>query len=330
MAASGLGSRGIIGRLFYAIEQIAGKGWIPMISMLFTSDQATETYKWLGQTPMLREWVGGRQSKGLRENGITVENLLYEATLEIDVDDIRRDKTGQVMVRINDLANRAVQHWAKLVSALIQEGDVNDCYDGQKFFDTDHTEGDNTTNQSNDQSITIADLPVPIHGSTTDPSVGEMSRIILLGIQQILNFKDDQNEPINDGVEEFVVMTPTNLWPAARAAVKNEKTEQGQDNPLIGGDLKITHVLNSRLTDTNVCYIFRANGPVAPFIRQVEIPNSGGDIGSEAQATADIKVAALAENSEEEFKNHRHLYGVEAQRNVAYAYWQYATRLALA
>jgi phage major head subunit gpT-like protein len=36
-----------------------------------------------------------------------------------------------------------------------------------------------------------------------------------------------------------------------------------------------------------------------------------------------ITVDALAEGSEEEFKNRRHLYGVTAIRNVGYGYWQH-------
>ena len=37
-----------------------------------------------------------------------------------------------------------------------------------------------------------------------------------------------------------------------------------------------------------------------------------------------LKISALAENSEEEFKHDRHLYGIKTMRNVGYGYWQKA------
>ena len=143
-------------------------GWVDPVSMLFTSDQASETYAWLGQSPAMREWIGGREAKGFRENGITIANKKYEATLEIPLDWMRRDKTGQIQVRIDEMAQRANAHWAKLLTALIEAGEaatLGTCYDGQYFFDTDHSEGDSGT-QSNDISVDIT--------TTTAPTAAEM------------------------------------------------------------------------------------------------------------------------------------------------------------
>src|SRR4051812_19004368 len=133
MSAQGLSSRAIIGSFYARLEQNPGLEWINGVSMRFQSDQPSETYKWLGQVPQMREWIGGRNPKGFRENGITIENKHYEATLEILVKEMRRDKTGQVMVRVNELADRTNDHWAKLLSTLILNGASTVCYDGQYF-----------------------------------------------------------------------------------------------------------------------------------------------------------------------------------------------------
>jgi phage major head subunit gpT-like protein len=119
MSAKGLSSRAIIGRFYQRLEQNPGLEWVAALSNYFTSDQESETYKWLGQVPVMREWIGGRQAKGFRENGITIENKHFEATLEVLVRELRRDKTGQVMVRVDELADRTNAHWAKLLSELI-------------------------------------------------------------------------------------------------------------------------------------------------------------------------------------------------------------------
>ena len=93
--------------------------WIQSISNYFTSDQESETYKWLGQVPSMREWEGGREPKGFKVDGITITNRHFEDSIEIPLVDLRRDKTGQIMVRIEELADATKTHWAKLLSELI-------------------------------------------------------------------------------------------------------------------------------------------------------------------------------------------------------------------
>ena len=52
-------------------------------------------------------------------------------------------------------------------------------------------------------------------------------------------------------------------------------------------------------------------------------------ISSILQEEEGAKVEAVAEGSEEEFKNNRHLYGVRCIRNVGYGMWQHAARATL-
>ena len=210
MGAKSLGSRAIIGEFYMRLEQDLGATWVPQVSMLFQSDQESEEYKWLGMAPAMREWIGGRQAKGFRENGIVIANKKYESTMEVPVDWIRRDKTGQIMVRIAEQTERANAHWAKLLNQLIIDGEAGVCYDGQTFFDTDHSEGDSGT-QDNDIAVNI--------GTTTAPTTGEMETAILAAIQQIIGFKDDQGEPMNEAAQRFLIMVPVPFMAAAAAAL---------------------------------------------------------------------------------------------------------------
>lgn len=309
MSAQGLGSRAIIGEFFARLEQRTGIGWIDAISMLFISDQASEEYKWLGQSPVMREWVGGRNAKGFRENGITIINKHFEATLEVMVAEARRDKTGQVMVRVRELADRALTHWAKLLSTLIENGESTVCYDGEYFFDTDHSEGDSGT-QDNDLSIDISALPVTNHGSITAPSVGEMQQVILQCVQAIQGFKDDQGEPLNETAQDFIVMTPTALFSSAAGALRLPMIDSGESNLLTNmPELRIRPVTNPRLTWTDKVAVFRTDGNVKPFIRQEEEP---------------LDLNAVAEGSELEFNSKVWHFGVDTWREVGYGYWQHA------
>lgn len=308
MALELLSSRAIIGAYYARLEQNIGAAWIDPISNYFTSDMPTETYVWLGMSPAMRQWVGGRQAKGFRENKISIDNLHFEATLEILTRDLRRDKTGQVMVRINDLADRTVAHWASLLSSLVLNGASTVGYDGQNFFSTTHAEGKSGT-QSNKLTQSLAAIPAQVHGSATSPSVEEMQYLILAAIAQIKSFKDDQGEPMNEGAQQFVVMVPTSLWLKAEAATKNAVLTSNAVNliPNLTG-IQIGVVENARLNSwTDRFAVFRADGSVKPLIRQEE---------------TGVVMKAKAEGSEYEFDNDAWQFGVDTWRNVGMGYWQ--------
>lgn len=309
MGASTLSSRAIIGEFYNTLQQDLGGAWVPQVSNLFNSDQESETYKWLGMAPAMREWVGGRSAKGFRENGITIANKTFEATLEVLVDEMRRDKTGQVLTRVRELAQRTNAHWAKLLSTLVIAGEAAVCYDGQYFFDTDHAEGDSGS-QSNDISNNVT--------TTTAPTAGEMESGILAAIRAILSFKDDQAEPMNENARRFLVMVPVPFMAATAAAVGSSiivdtAATGGRNNTLITlgnvGGFSIEVAVNARLTWTDRFAVFRADGETKAFIRQEE---------------EGVTLSAIAEGSELEFKENKHQYGVKAIRNVGYGYWQRA------
>ena len=310
MDQSILSSRAIIGAYYARLETNPGLAWVDGVSNLFTSDQASETYAFLGQSPKFREWIGGRQANGLRSNAFAITNKHYEATLEIAKRDARRDKTGQIIARVNEFADRTLTHWASLLSDLIIAAPSTPCYDGQYFFDTDHSEGKSGT-QSNDITVDISTLGAAWHGTTTAPSMEEMQQSILAGIAQILSFKDDQGEPMNENAREFLVMVPVSLYLTAAAAVSAVSTAALQQNlnPNLITGLTISVQMNPRLTWTDSFAIFRTDSPIKGLIRQSETVN---------------ELKAKAEGSEFEFDNDAWQFGIDQWCNVGAGYWQRA------
>lgn len=319
-SAKGLSSRAIIGSFFLALQMDVGASWIPRVSMMFNSDQESEEYKWLGMVPAMREWIGGRQAKGFHENGLTIKNKHFEATLEVLVKDMRRDKTGQVMTRIRELAQRTNSHWMSLLSTLVILGDSSVCYDGQFFFDTDHIDYPNAPSgtQSNKISASIADQPVTTHGTPTNPSVGDMQFIIIEGIKQIVGFVDDENEPMNELATQFLVMTPLNLWKSAVSAVSQTRQITDDQSQIVYEGYDISVASNVRLDKAgwdDKFVVFRTDSNVSALIRQQET-----EVGT---------LKAKAEGSEFEFDNDAHQYGVDVWRNVGYGYWQMACEVTI-
>jgi len=310
MGAAGLGSRGIIGKFFAALQQYTGASWIDLVSVLFDSDQESETYKWLGQSPVMREWIGGRHAKGFRENGITIINKLFEATLDVPIPWLKRDKTGQLMVRINEMAQRAVGHYGSLLSTLIQNGTGSAsglCYDDQYFFDVDHEEGDSGAQKNLLTKTEVAGLQVV---TPARPTITEAIAAILGVIAYMLGYKDDQAEPMNSEAKKFMVMTSITLWPYLVHAVLGEPSEESNVlKELKKQGFEVSVIGNPRLTYTTQFACFRTDAPAKSLIRQEE---------------EKLSVDAKAEGSDYAFDNDQFQYGIKANRNVGYGYWQYA------
>ena len=285
------------------------------VATVMPSGTTTELYHWIAQLPGMREWIGARQAKGFTGNGITILNKHYEATIEIQKKDSRRDKTGQVQARVDEFADRGQTHWASLLSALLLNGASTLCYDGQYFFDIDHSEGNSGT-QSNKITVDISTLPVNTPGAITAPSVEVAQQVLLAGIAQILSFKDDQGEPMNENARRFTAVVPTSLFlvfSAAVAAITTAALQQNLNPNLIKG-IVIDVEMNARLTWTDTIAIFRTDSPIKAFIRQSE---------------QDIELKAKAEGSEFEFDNDAWQFGIDGWRGVGYGYWQRAVMVTM-
>jgi phage major head subunit gpT-like protein len=285
-----------------------GDAWVADLSMNVQSDKDSEKYVWLGTAPMLREWIGGRQPKTLREINYTVPNKEFEATLEIPTDWIRRDKTGLIMMRVNQLIESARNHDAELLSTLINAADSALCYDGQYFFDTDHSEG-SSGSQSNSISVDIT--------TTTAPTPAEFETAILNATTALLGFKDDQGRPTNASAKRFTIMVPVPFMKAASTALGSNIIVDGgaaRNNQIMSvgmvNGFSYELVVNPRLTWTTKFAMFRKDAILSPFVKQIEV---------------DTTVSALAEGSEEEFKNKRHLYGVNRSMNFGCGDWKGST-----
>ncbi|GJL93477.1 Mu-like prophage major head subunit gpT family protein [Hyphococcus sp.] len=280
--------------------------WIGMFSMYATSDQAEEKYGWLGQSPMLREMIGGRSVKTLLENELTIKNLDFEATLGVFDKDMRRDKIGQIQIRINDTFGKTDLHWGQLISALINNGHQQVCYDGQYFYDTDHGEGLSGV-QDNDLTFDVA--------TVAKPTVAEFQDAVLKGVEALMGFKDDQGQPINEDAMSFSVMVPTNYFGIASKALSNPVTGGGDTNPLqnIPG-ATFTPVVNPRLTAVATIFVNATHGEIKPFIRQEEVAP---------------EPSILTEGSDHFFNTREHLFGLYASRNAGYGLWQKSVRIQL-
>jgi len=145
--------------------------WINGVSNLFSSNQESETYAWLGMAPAMRGV--GRRTPGQRidrkQPGHSQQTLRGHAGNSGERRAPRQNRPDYGAG--NDFADRAMAHWGGLLSTLIIAGESTACYDGQYYFDTDHLEGDSYPKQR--PLYRHQRAAASVHGVITAPSVEE-------------------------------------------------------------------------------------------------------------------------------------------------------------
>lgn len=263
---TGLTTRGLNGLFYPAFASVS-----PLYSMIcdrIPSDGKEEIYRWPGENPVMAEWIGDRKMSALRDYGQTIQNVHYEATLKIDRDELDDDQTGgRLRQRVEDFARRAASFVDKRLTEMMVAGIGSTeglAYDGQNFYDTDHSEGDSGT-QSNDLTYAAATGVVPTQA--------EFQAAFWQAVATMAGFVDDRGEPWSffqnaDDINNIVCVIPPEMMEVASetvGAAAGELVANGKTNILRGrGQL----VVNPRLTDASAFHTFY-NGPgPRPFIFQ--------------------------------------------------------------
>jgi phage major head subunit gpT-like protein len=321
MGLADLASPAIIGSFYEQLEAAWQMSWASRIGWLNVgSTQETETYKWLGSVPKFREWVGGRSATRPKVDSYSLRNKLWEQTLEFGIDDLRRDKTGQIDVRISELAQAGAAYWEDLLNTIINANGA--CYDTKDFFDDDHPVAESTTGSTTAKNeITATEVKALDVSDATVPTPDEAAKIIAGLVGHMMTFRNDQGHLLNSSARQFLIMCgTTNMWTPMLTAISQQTLTAGASNPLNGMkaqgysfEVVLNPIPTTILSDDDVL-IFRTDAKLKPFILQEEYGT---------------RVTVIGAGSEEEFKNRRHLFGTERMGNAGYGLWQYAVRATL-
>lgn len=122
----------------------AADTWYERVAMTVPAKTRIMDYKFLLDFPTVREWIGDRQISSLEPKAYQVETKDWEATIEIERNDVEDEQLGLYNPIIGAMAEAAKRHPEKLIALLLKNGSTSLCYDGQYFFDTDHPVGSQT------------------------------------------------------------------------------------------------------------------------------------------------------------------------------------------
>jgi len=120
------------------MSEISANSIWKLLATIITSNTKSNTYGWLSAFPQLREWVGDRVIKDIAESAYQIVNKKYESTLGVERTDIEDDNLGQYRVLAAAMADEVEAFFNRNIALLLKEGFNNICYDGQKFFDSEH------------------------------------------------------------------------------------------------------------------------------------------------------------------------------------------------
>ena len=266
----------------------------PTVCYDASSVRSSEKYGWIGNMPGMREWVGDRQFSELRSANFVIDNKHFESSLAIKKTDIADDNLGQYGPIMEQLGIEAAHHPDELWFDALELGESTACFDGQFFFDTDHSWG-KSGSQSNDLTSTVSD--------TSAVTVAELKTAIRAAVQQMLGYKNDQGKlyhrPTVSRLNDLTLLVPLALRDVAYDALESQllsnSTNVIVDRPTI--------VASPYLTSDVKFYLFKTGDPVKPFVFQQREPLSRMMKGLDDIEIKDVK------------------FMTEARYNVGYFAW---------
>lgn len=270
---------------------------MPMI-METESSSRDEDYGWLGSVPQLVEWKDSRQLKGLLDFDYKIPNKHYEATLQVDRDDIEDDQYGHIKVRIQDLSRRAKTHPRKLFFDTILTGEVALCYDGSPFYSATHKYTADGVAQNNIQAATKAG---------TVPTATELAKSFEDARCLMRSFLDEHGEPYNEGELDLMIVAPSCLESALDKVFGAELLDNST-NTLKGA---AKYLVSSRLTGTDY-YLFDNSGVLKAIVKQNR---------------QEPRFQSLQDESEYGFMHKLYKYGIDYRVGFGFGLWQKSVKV---
>ncbi len=298
---SGLILKGARSEFFDSFKQRDAAALYQLLATRIPSTTDQEKYRWLGAVPTMREWGTGRLAKGLNSESYDVANLTYEATVQVDRDELDDDQTGQISTRVRLLGEAAATHKDFMLAALLNSGATTGyvSYDGVTFFNAAHVSGQSGS-QSNLASQTVGDV--------SDITVAEFKKGLKAAFAQMMGLKDDRGNSAMIQPNGFVVVVPPALYFTALEAVS--ATLLNNTTNVLAGAAKVMAL--GDLSGSVNTYVCKTDGVLRPFIFQDRMP---------------IEFNALSGGSELEFQKGYHQYGVRARYRITYGEWRFCVKL---
>jgi len=265
-------------------------------TMVIPSGGAENDYKWLTNWPQMREWIGDKVINSLKAAKYVLANKDWEATIEVDRNDIDDGNLGGYSVQAEMIGQSAGEFFDDLDAGLKNNAFISKCYDDQFFYDTDHPvedAGGDTVSVSNRGTAVLSNAGL----AAAEASIGAAQIAIM-------NVTRDGGKKLN--LQGNLLEVPGALKNVANMLANNEKLADGSPNPFKG---QFTVKVNPLLTSNTAWMLHVTTKKVKPFLIQ------------ERKKPVFVSMTD-ASNSESVFMRKKFLYSVEARAVPGYGFWQ--------
>lgn len=247
------------------------------------SSTAEQSYKWLGQMPQMREWIGERQIQALAAYDYTLKNKKFEMTVAVPRDDIEDDQYGVYTPMFGNMGESAALHPDNLCFQALKDGFEKPCYDGLPFFSDNHKSGDKTFSNLSHENLSVEAF--------------EKARTAIMSIT------GDQGKSLNL-VPNLLIVSPTNEK-MARLILEADQVE-GTTN--VNKGLAKLLVATELADMPNVWFLGVTNRFIKPIIYQDR---------------KKIKLTSYTKDDDMNvFLNDEFVWGVDGRSNAGYSFWQ--------
>jgi phage major head subunit gpT-like protein len=259
-------------------------------TMRVPSGSSQNNYNWLSRFPKMRKWLGDKVVKALEAFNYTIINDDWEATVEVDRNDIEDDTLGIYVPQAQEAGYSSKQLPDEIDADLKNNAMTNTCYDGQYFYDTDHlVKGASVSNKLTAAlSCTTKALALASYGAARTA---------------MMNFTDDDGRPL--GLIPNLLEVPPALEAVGRTLCYSDKLDDNAPNPYKG---TAELLVNPRLTSSTMWMLHCTSRPVKPFIYQ--------------ERKAPVFVQQVDASSDDVFMRKKFKFGVEARAAGGYGLWQ--------
>ena len=273
----------------------ASTPFYPSVCNIIQSDGADEKYGWIGGMPGVKEFLGERKFEQLRAANYTLANKHWESSLLISKNNLADDRMGMYGPLLSNLGSEAAYHPDSLWFDALVAGETELCFDGQYFFDTDHSWGDSGT-QDNDLTGAAA--------TGTVPTAAELKAAFHTMRTAMLKFKGDNGKffhrPVIGKMSDLTLLVPPEFEVAAYEGLTSAIFGGGNTNVVVDAP---NIVVSPYLTSSAKMYLFYTGGNLKPFVFQAREPLSRQVKGLTDLETKDVK------------------FMTEARYNVGYLAW---------
>jgi len=221
------------------------------LATVVPSSSNQEKYGFLGDVPVVKEWLGDKTYGNLADYDYTLVNKDYYTGIGIDRNEIADDQMGIIQPRIAMMAQRIRSYQGKLIANLIINGTTGTAYDSSAFFADRTAPNDNLLAGT---GATVATFKADVYSARA----------------AMMKFQSDTGEVL--GLEMDTIVVPPELEGVAFEAVYSSSgvtassTASMTENP-INRWIKNVIVLPNA-TDANDWYGFATGFPIKPFIYQ--------------------------------------------------------------